>query len=454
MEFIKKHRAKLPYAVFAVLGLFSLCLAFSGDLWFDEAYTVSLIRHDFGEVVDILKTDMHPPLYFLSLKLFCSVFGYSLAVTKIFSALGYLAMLSLGLTIVKKHYGARSSIVYMLTVGAVPMALYFSVQQRSYQWCIFFVTLCFLKALLFLETRKPSHCVLFVIAGLGAAYNHIYALLAVGVVFAFVNVYALAKDRKLFKFALISDAAMIAGFSPWLIQLLNQTKAASGSFWLTGVEPLSVIVFASGLAFSALILAKKENRRPAVVFAIVCVLSVQAIGLFVTVFIRPFYIARYCVVTLGVFALLIAFGVRDVKKRLKKFVLILLCVLNVACFAVTATFEYSASMSSFFDRLDKRLGANDTFVYCDSSFGIMSYYYPEHEHICTYNEAWFAAFENVECIEKDEVGEKVGFGEPVWLVKNAQTRLPDYIKSSFTAEKVDSFRCDFNYFELYSLSKR
>ena len=132
----------------------------------------------------------------------------------------------------------------------------------------------------------------------------------------------------------------------------------------------------------------------------------------------------------------------------------MLCVLNVACFAVTATFEYSASMSSFFARLDKRLGANDTFVYCDSSFGIMSYYYPEHEHICTYNEAWFAAFDNVECIEKDEVGEKVDFGDPVWLVKNAQTKLPDYIKSSFTAEKVDSFRCDFNYFELYSLSKR
>lgn len=454
MERLKKHYSKLPYAIFAVLSLFSVCLIFNNDLWFDEAYTVSLIRHDFGDVIDILKTDMHPPLYFLSLKLFCTAFGYSIPVTKLFSVLGYIATLLLGLTLVKKHYGAQSSIVYMLTVGAVPMSLYFSVQQRSYQWCIFFVALCFLKALLFLETRKPSHCILFVAAGLLAAYNHIYALLAAGIVFAFVNIYVLVKDRKLLKYVIISDAAMIAGFSPWLIQLLNQTKAASGSFWLTGVEPLSVVVFASGIAFSALILAKKENRRLAVAFAMVCVMSIQFIGLFVTIFIRPFYIARYCVVTLGIFALLIAFGVKDVKKGLRKFVLILLCIMNVACFAVTATFEYSRSMSNFFNRLDNRLSAKDSFVYCDSSFGIMSYYYPDNRHICTYNEPWFAAFEKVECVDKDGLKQSLSDGGSIWFVKNAHAKIPDYIESDFVTEKVDDFRCDFNYFELYSLKEK
>ncbi len=53
------------------------------------------------------------------------------------------------------------------------------------------------------------------------------------------------------------------------------------------------------------------------IFAIITVLSIQFIGLFVTAFIRPFYIARYSVVVLG-FALLIAFGTENLKVNFPK----------------------------------------------------------------------------------------------------------------------------------------
>lgn len=149
----------------------------------------------------------------------------------------------------------------MLTVGAVPMMLYFSVQQRSYSWSIFFVTLCFIESLLFIANKKFYHCILFAIAGLGAAYNHIYALLAVAIIFAFANIYLLIKDRNLFKRVIIADLIMVAGYSFWIIPLLNQTKSASSNFWLSGVEPLSVIVFISGIAVSALVLMKRATEN-------------------------------------------------------------------------------------------------------------------------------------------------------------------------------------------------
>lgn len=313
MELIKRHRNNLQYIVFAILSLFSLSLIFNNNVWFDEAYTLSLIQHNYSEIIEILKTDMHPPLYFISLKFFCEIFGYSVMATKIFSVIGYIATLLLGCTVIKKHFGLGTSIIYMLTIGAIPMSLYFSVQQRSYQWCIFFVTLCFIEALLFIENHRACHCILLVIAALFAAYNHIYALLAIGVIFAFVNIYILVKCRKLIKAIIIADISMIIGYSPWIFPLLSQAGSASDGFWLTGVEPLSVIVFVSGIVVSAAILAKKENRRLPIIFAIICVLSVQAIGLIVTIFIRPFYISRYCVVILGVFALLVAFGVKPQK---------------------------------------------------------------------------------------------------------------------------------------------
>lgn len=453
MKCFKNRYNNLSYIIFTILSLFSISLIFNNNVWFDEAYTLSLIQHNYSEVIEILKSDMHPPLYFISLKFFCEIFGYSILVTKIFSVLGYIATLLLGCTVVKKHFGSDTSMVYMLTIGAIPMSLYFSVQQRSYEWCIFFVTLCFIETLLFIKSCKYRHCIIFVIAALFAAYNHIYALLAVGIIFAFLNIYIFTKSKKLIKAIILSDISIIIGYFPWIFPLLYQTEAAAGSFWLKGVEPLSVVVFASGLVISTLILAKKENRRLSVIFAITCVLSVQAIGLLVTIFIRPFYIARYSVVISGIFALLVAFGTQHIKEKVKNIICVLLCALNVACLIGTGIFEYNPSMNNFFNRFDEIASSTDTFLYCDSSFGILSYYYPENTHICTYYEPWFSAFDNVDCVNKKDIVNDIDFDNTVWFVKNELTKTPDYIKDNFILELTDTFKCDFNTFEVYSIQK-
>ncbi len=453
MKCFKNRYNNLSYIIFTILSLFSISLIFNNNVWFDEAYTLSLIQHNYSEVIEILKSDMHPPLYFISLKFFCEIFGYSILVTKIFSVLGYIATLLLGCTVVKKHFGSDTSMVYMLTIGAIPMSLYFSVQQRSYEWCIFFVTLCFIETLLFIKSCKYRHCIIFVIAALFAAYNHIYALLAVGIIFAFLNIYIFTKSKKLIKAIILSDISIIIGYFPWIFPLLYQTEAAAGSFWLKGVEPLSEVVFASGIVISTLILAKKENRRLSVIFAITCVLSVQAIGLLVTIFIRPFYIARYSVVISGIFALLVAFGTQHIKEKVKNIICVLLCALNVACLIGTGIFEYNPSMNNFFNRFDEIASSTDTFLYCDSSFGILSYYYPENTHICTYYEPWFSAFDNVDCVNKKDIVNDIDFDNTVWFVKNELTKTPDYIKDNFILELTDTFKCDFNTFEVYSIQK-
>lgn len=453
MKCFKNRYNNLSYIIFTILFLFSISLIFNNNVWFDEAYTLSLIQHNYSEVIEILKSDMHPPLYFISLKFFCEIFGYSIPITKAFSVLGYIATLSLGLTVIKKHFGRKTSTVYMLTVGAIPMSLYFSVQQRSYEWCIFFVTLCFIEALLFIKSCKYRHCIIFVIAALFAAYNHIYALLAVGIIFAFLNIYIFTKSKKLIKTIILSDISIIIGYFPWIFPLLYQTESASGSFWLKSVEPLSIIVFISGVVISAVILTKKGNRKLPIIFAIFSILSIQIIGLIVTAFIRPLYIARYSVVVSGIFALLIAFGTKNIKVKFKKALCILLCVLNIICVIATGMFEYNSSMNKFFERFDKIISPSNTFIYCDSSFGIMSYYFPEYTHICTYSEPWFVAFDNIECINKNELSNKIPPNDTVWFVKNELTKTPEYIQSNFDLELVDSFKCDFNTFNVYLAKK-
>lgn len=453
MNRLKKHKNKLPYIIFAILSVFSISLIFNNNIWFDEAYTLSLIKHSYLDMIEILGTDMHPPLYFISLKSFCVIFGYSIQMTKVFSVIGYIATLLLGLTIIKKHFGRNTSLIYLLTIGATPMLMYFSVQQRSYQWCIFFVTFCFVEGLLFLKTNKIQNCIIFVFAGLFSAYNHIYALLATGIIFAFINFYIFIKSRKQIKVILFADLAMFAGYSPWILPLLNQTTSASKSFWLSGVEPLSVIVFASGIIISALLLINKKSRKLSTTFAISCVLGIQSIGLFVTIFIRPFYIARYSVVIAGIFALMIAFAVSELNRKFRNTVCVILCILSIACEIVTVLFEYNPSMNSFFEYFNESCSSSDTFIYCDNSFGIMSHYYPDNTHLCTYKEEWFSAFDNVECIDKKDIADKINNSNKVWFVKDTLKRTPKYLSKNYTLNLFGTFICDLNTFEVYMIQK-
>ena len=447
MKEISQIATKRLYICFAVLSILPCFLLFSKSIWFDEAYTLALIKHDLLDMIKILTTDMHPPLYFISLKIFCTVFGYSLLSTKIFSLLGYSLTLLLGPTLVKSTFNAESALIYMLSIGAVPMAFYFAVQQRSYTYCVLFITLCFLFAVRFLREYRLSNAVYLALSGLLASYNHIYALLACGVIFAVVNITALIKNRKQFFKIFLADLIIILGYLPQLSTLFLQVKGASSDFWLTGVEPLSVIVFVIGLLLSVIFI--KFNSEIEVWFSVTVIMALQLIGLMVTLFIKPLYIARYSVVVLGVFALLVGLVL---KKSVKKSVCILLCALNIACFLPVFALEYNPSLKNFVVRFEEQIQPTDTIIYLDSSFGIVSYYFPENTHICTYRENWFDAFDNVESIAKSEVANNVD--EPAWLIKNNCKKLPPHITDNFEVVLSDRFRSDFNIFDVYKINPK
>ncbi len=432
------------YICFVVLSVLPCCLIFSQSIWFDEAYTVSLIKHSFKDMLEILKTDMHPPLYFLSLKVFCSVFGYSLISTKLFSLIGFVITLLLGPTLIKSTFSERVAIVYMLSIGAIPMSYYFAVQQRSYSFSIFFVTLCFIFAVRLLREYKIYDAVLLAVFGTLASYNHIYTLLTCGVIFVVVNMSAFVKNRKQMLKVLLADIIIVLGYLPQLSTLFSQVNSASSDFWLKDVEPLSIIVFGVGVVLSIVAVTKYRNFE--VCFAIFVILAIQIIGLAVTIFIKPLYIARYSVVVLGIFALLVAI---TLQKNLKKSLCLLLCILNIFCFSLTCALEYNPSLISFVERFDEKIQPTDTILYLDSSFGIVSYYFPENAHICTYRENWFDAFDNVSSVSKNEV-EKI-IDKPSWLIKNINKQLPKYITDKFTVEQTDTFRSDFNVFDVYRI---
>lgn len=444
---MKKKTNYLLYTLVFLLFLLSINLIFSNGIWFDESYTLALIRHDYSDIISILKDDMHPPLYFLCLKTFCDIFGYSLIVTKLFSTLGFLLTLVLGCTLIKTDFGERTAYAYELFFASIPMVYYFSTQQRCYSWSIFWVTLCFLLGHRLMCRISFLNVILFAFAFLFSAYNHIYALIAVAGIAFFVNIYFLAKRNMLI--IILMDLIILCGYAPWMWVLFYQTQNAVSDFWQTSLEPLSLFVFGGTILLFFLISLKRNYRKINIMFAMYSILFVQVIGLIISVIIRPLYIARYAAPLMGIFALLLASCFYKLVNK-KRGIIILCCILLFQYIGI-ACFEYLPSWTNFQDEFEEVYSTNDIFIYTDSSFGVFSYYYPENKHICFYNQSWFRAFENLEYEEANNFSIQKS-DSIIWYIVNQKGVIPKWIKQNRKLEKRYSFRNDFNVFDVYLIS--
>ena len=94
-------------------GLY-ISLIFNQNIWTDEAYTIQLIRENsFTGIITGTANDVHPPLYYLMLKIFINVFGDSIPVYKLFSICPLILCFVLAGTKIRKYWGEQTSLLFV-----------------------------------------------------------------------------------------------------------------------------------------------------------------------------------------------------------------------------------------------------------------------------------------------------------------------------------------------------
>lgn len=71
----------------AVAGILSFLLGYNQSVWFDEGYTTIVISQPFWDMMDLIAVDVHPPLYYIALKVWVLITGSSAPALRGFSAL-------------------------------------------------------------------------------------------------------------------------------------------------------------------------------------------------------------------------------------------------------------------------------------------------------------------------------------------------------------------------------
>ena len=356
---IAKFKAAVPYIMTILVSLYVSFPAVTYSVVLDEAYSIDLVRGSVSGIIQGAAVDVHPPLYYLILKVFNFLGNESLLKYRIVTAMGtYLNLFLLGATVVRKRWGCRVSVLYILWFGLTNSTLFLSTYVRMYSWGAFFVTATALFLFLYYENGRKREFLLGIVMSLAAMYIHYYALIAVFFIWLILLLAVLMKKRKKAGYIFLGGIAVTIGYMPWLRILLSQSSRVAKDYWMTGFDwyewimvPASLIEFSDfdiriGVVLYVfliilLILAFVRKKWAAILCTVVFFCTMAAGALF-SVMITTIWATRYMYVTWGLIALFVAISAGEVSSVFSNIVHGLLIVI----LAVTGLLSLNTMLNS------------------------------------------------------------------------------------------------------------
>lgn len=211
-------------------------------LWRDEAFTALAVQRPLGSMLDVIRNDSAPPLFYLMERLF-AVASTSPAMLRLFPVLVGTVAIPIVAALGRRVAGDAGG-MWAAVIGAVAPALVVSsLDARMYVLATTLVlgsTLCLLRAL---ERPSPMRWALYLAMSILAVYTVYFALFAV---FAQMVTVAVVYRRHVSTAVLVAalGSATLLSLIPWFIAASAQLSHTAGAFW---VPRLSVTSLFGGL---------------------------------------------------------------------------------------------------------------------------------------------------------------------------------------------------------------
>lgn len=231
-------KTKFIYVLLLALavGLFSYLCFKDIAIPYDDAYSAFMIKSSYEDIVRITAIDVHPPLYYWGLKAFSSIFGDSVFILRLFSMLGVFATMLLGCFPIRKLFGDKVAISFIILLLIFPVTQYLATDIRMYSWTMFFVLVCAVCAYKVYNESSILNWLLFFITSICAAYLHNYGLLSVLGIYLFL-LFFLVYAKKKWYHLIICGLLFSAAYTPWLLQLVWQLNDVANDYW---IKPLTL----------------------------------------------------------------------------------------------------------------------------------------------------------------------------------------------------------------------
>ena len=471
MEKIQKiFKPKYIHIAVIILGIIFMSLSiFHTNMWFDESYTIGIVRHSFSEIWNITSYDVHPPFYYFCLHILNLIFGENIIIYRLFSAITIALTAILGYTHIRKDFGEKVGFWFSFLALMLPVSAQYAGEIRMYSLGMLLGTIMCIYA--YRIYKKDIHKLTYVFFGLSSlalAYTHYYGVLLAGVINLALFIYFIKnrKERKqdLIKFT-ITAVLQVVAYLPWLIVFASHLKGTS--FWITLTFPGSIyeiltVQYKGNLTFQPIILSTafyayliymvastpKEERKPGtlgfIIYIGIILLVLVICGLLHSVIL----LSRYLLILNGAFMFSIAyFMARDTNKVRMISICLVILTLSAISNCRTIRENYAINNRDFKTYLNENIEDGDIIIYSGAINGAVITTEVSQNHDNTsyfYNkEHWgvhdaYKAFAPYMVIEEDLSKILDDYTGRIWIVENENThQLYDEIAEKYDVKKLD-----------------
>lgn len=317
-ELVEYHWGKLIVGLGLVFVVLSLAIGLNQDVWFDEAYSIQLSQQPIEELIRLTAVDVHPPVYYLFLKFWGGLFGYSQLSLRLSSVILMALALIVVAVLVKQIFSKRISILTMGVMIISPMLIRYGFELRMYALA---TLICCVATYLLWKIQHKAQTKIWrwglvyaalLVAGMMTLYYTVVIWLAH---FSYCVFLAWRRQQPLLKQSIWVFYGLAAlGFLPWLPTMLGQfTNGALANisepltasnllgiisfnflyqpFWqLTQLSGLLALVIIS-ILIGLFIKNRHDDRQQFLWFMV----AAPIVIIFVICLIKPMYVERYLV---------------------------------------------------------------------------------------------------------------------------------------------------------------
>ncbi len=365
-ESSKGKLSNITSVILLVISIFTIIyigfFTVGDDIWYDEVFSMGFIRGGLKDIVSLTAKDVHPPLYYIYLKVVTSFVtmiagdAFLIPAAKIASMLPWVGVFAMALTYIRKKYGFDTACFYIFLMTVMPQLATYYVEIRMYSLGLMLLTGAVLTADRMIDDAGKAGTptwVLFCVLGILTAYTQYYACIGIAGIYAALLIISLVKGgesrknvRRLIICALISACAYL----PWLPVLKSQMDNISGNYWIQPLTLRSIpgcikfivlpvaevdkipyilaglLVLAIGVTLVAFALKKDKEGWMSVILFISPLVFIVGSGFVLSLAGTPIFVYRYMIPALGGLYLSLAVMAHKALEGRKVFWLLIPCI--------------------------------------------------------------------------------------------------------------------------------
>ncbi len=186
------------------------------SLWYDEGNSARIAERSVQLIIAGAAGDIHPPLYYLALKVWRSAFGESEAALRALSAVCSVLTVALAWLIGRMWFGAQAATWGAGLLAFAPFAVYYAQEARMYALLSLWATASTLALYHLAQQARPSLTsatayVLCSAAGLWTQYGYTFVMVAQALAFA---IWSRLRIELMLRYGALTVLSLLA-FAPW-----------------------------------------------------------------------------------------------------------------------------------------------------------------------------------------------------------------------------------------------